>query len=55
MASNPLILGSEFRLPLRYFGVCSKITLSVADLKEVFEHDPGLVNSGMEFWTEIVK
>ncbi|WP_425919506.1 hypothetical protein [Acinetobacter sp. TSRC1-2] len=29
--------------------------VSVADLKEVFENDPGLVNSGMEFWTEIVK
>jgi len=26
---------------------------SVADLKEVFEKDPGLVNSGMKFWTEI--
>ena len=26
MASNPLILGSEFRLPLRYFGVYSKFT-----------------------------
>jgi hypothetical protein len=29
--------------------------VSVADLKEVFEKDPGLVNSGMEFWTEIFK
>lgn len=29
--------------------------VSVADLKEVFEKDPGLINSGMEFWTEIVK
>ena len=29
--------------------------VSVSDLKEVFEKDPGLVNSGMEFWTEIVK
>ena len=29
--------------------------VSVTDLKEVFENDPGLVNSGMEFWTEIVK
>ena len=27
--------------------------VSVADLKAVFENDPGLVNSGMEFWTEI--
>ena len=26
MASNPLILGSEFWLPLRYFGVYSKVT-----------------------------
>jgi hypothetical protein len=29
--------------------------VSAADLKEVFKKDPSLVNSGMEFWTEIVK
>jgi hypothetical protein len=29
--------------------------VSVADLKEVFEKDPCLVNSDMEFWTEIFK
>ncbi|TCB50067.1 hypothetical protein E0H80_09540 [Acinetobacter sp. ANC 4779] len=28
---------------------------SAAHLKEVFEHDPSLVSSGMKFWTECVK
>lgn len=27
--------------------------VSVTNLKEVFEKDPGLINSRMEFWTEI--
>ena len=29
--------------------------VSVAALKAVFENDPGLVKSGIEFWTEITE
>ncbi|NNH37008.1 hypothetical protein HLH12_16000 [Acinetobacter sp. NIPH 2377] len=29
--------------------------VKVTDLKEAFESDPRLVNSGVEFWAEIVK
>ena len=29
--------------------------VSVTDLKEAFESDPSLINSGVEFWAEIVK